>query len=80
MLYVVIILAIWCITVLSVCLGIYIGSLQTNTPLNIKVPHIFKKKNHLGAIPKVTPREIDMKGTKREATEQAMTETLDKIL
>jgi hypothetical protein len=64
-------------SLISIYLGYKIGSKQE---INIKLPRIFKKKHSLGAIPKLSPKELELKGTKRGDAEKAMEETLDKIL
>ena len=70
----------WVFSILSICLGLYIGSQFTDKPINLKLPKIIKRKHIIGAIPKLTPTDIELKGTRREDTMKAMEETLDDLL
>lgn len=75
---IIVIILTWVFSILSISLGLYIGSQRTETP--IKFPTIIKKKHTIGQIPKMTPTEVELKGTRREGTIKAMEETLDEIL
>lgn len=77
-----IILAVWVLTLITLYIGYIVGQRSmSNKPLNLKFPRIIpRKKQKLGAIPKISQIEIEKKGTRLEATEQAMEETLDGIL
>lgn len=75
---IIVIILTWVFSILSISLGLYIGSQRTETP--IKFPTLIKKKHTIGQIPKITQTDIELKGTKREGTIKAMTETLDEIL
>jgi len=70
----------WVFSILSMCLGLYVGSQFADKPINLKLPKIIKRKHVIGAIPKLTPTDIELKGTRREGTIKAMEETLDDLL
>ena len=71
----------WILTIVTFILGYIVGQKSIkNEPINIKFPKILKKKSTLGAIQNISQKELEKKGTRLEATEQAMTETLDKVL
>jgi len=77
---IIVILITWLFSLLSVLLGLYIGSQFTDKPINLKLPKIAKKKQTLGSIQKLTPLEVEKKGTKREETEKEMEKTLDEMI
>lgn len=66
-------------SLLSLYIGYIIGSNRTDKPVKINFP-IFKKKTQLGSIPKLSQKDIELKGTRRGDTEKAMEETLDQII
>lgn len=71
----------WILTLSTFFIGYWLGSQKTDKPFAITLPkHIFKKKSILGAIPKLSVVEMEKRGTKLEATEKAIEETLDGIL
>ena len=73
----------WAVTLISLYIGYIVGQKSMSEKPLLKIPSIkrlFSKKPVLGAIQKISQKEINKKGTRLEATEQAMEETLDKEL
>lgn len=70
----------WVFSILSISLGIYIGSQFSDKPIKLKPIRIFKKKSPIGAIQKLSQTEVELKGTRREDTMKAIEETLDDLL
>ena len=71
----------WLLSLLTFLIGYIIGQKSiSKEPLDLKLPKIHLRKPVLGAIPKLSQKEIEKKGTQLEATEGAMLETLDKVL
>jgi hypothetical protein len=69
------------LTLLTFMFGYIIGqNSQPDRPLELKFPKIIRKKHVIGAIPKLTQTQIERKGTRYEAAEKAMEETLRDIL
>jgi hypothetical protein len=67
------------LTLSSFYAGYVLGSQLTTLPIKPKLPKIFRKKEKLGSIEKLTQRDIDRKGTRAEQTEKAMEETIDSL-
>lgn len=76
----------WVITIITFLIGYRLGAISNDPEkleeLELKKNKLVRKitRKEIGAVTPMTPRERDLQGTRREATEKAMEELLDEVL
>ena len=76
----------WFITIITFLIGYTLGALSVSPEkkeqLNQSVQRVIRrvKNKKIGAIDPLSPREMDIKGTRLEETERTMEEDLDNVL
>jgi hypothetical protein len=74
-------LAVWVGTLLTLYIGYLFGKYSYDKPTPFKFPSLrLKPRQPLGAVSKISQMELEKRGTRLEATEKAMEETLKEIL